>query len=225
MTGFTEATFRVLAELEANNTKAWFDANRDRLYSDARAPFEAMLDSVTMRLAGSKCPLAGSARTMFRQNRDVRFSKDKRPYKPTVSGMITPSGTKSGLGGVVYAQVGPQAGLLAAGFYKLGTADLGLMRDRIIAEPERFSEIAAALAARGLPLSTEDTLRTMPRGYADHDDHPLAGFLKLKSYTVHAPQPKPIWISGDIVQRMVDMALAVAPLLAFGRDALARRSD
>jgi uncharacterized protein (TIGR02453 family) len=105
MTGFTSDTFAVLDELQRNNTKEWYDANKVRLNASARAPFAAMLEVVSALLDGSRYPMRGSAKTMFRQNRDVRFSKDKTLYKTNVSGMITPSGTKGEKEGVVYAQV------------------------------------------------------------------------------------------------------------------------
>ncbi len=222
MTGFSDQTFEVLQALSDNNSKEWYDANRDRLQTHARAPFEAMLRTVSMLLEGSKYPMSGSKKTMFRQNRDVRFSKDKTLYKTTVSGMITPSGTKTEMGGVVYAQVGPKGGWMAAGFYKLSTSDLGLMRDAIIADPDAFARIRDGLTAKGWPLRFENTLRTMPRGYAQHENHSQADALRLKSYVVSADQPKAVWTSGDIVEKMVELAETIGPLLAFGRDALQR---
>lgn len=64
-------------------------------------PFEALLEGVTAKLAGTEIPLKGGRQTTFRMNRDVRFSNDKRPYHEHVSGVLTPSGTKAEAAGVL----------------------------------------------------------------------------------------------------------------------------
>lgn len=220
MTGFTPQTFQVLSELEANNTREWYEENKTRLKDQARTPFASMLGIATVLLDGSRYPLMGSDKTMFRQNRDVRFSKDKTLYKTNVSGMLTKSGTKNEMAGVVYAQIGPTGGLLAGGFYQLSTADLNKVRDRMIADTDQFSDIAAKLEEKGYPLSRDNTLKTMPRGFKQNDDHPLADFLKLKGYTVSNAQPKDVWLSGDIVERLVALAETIGPLNAWVQDAL-----
>lgn len=220
MTGFTDQTFQLLSALEQNNTREWYEENKDALKEHARAPFASMLGITTMLLEGSRYPLIGSDKTMFRQNRDVRFSKDKTLYKSTVSGLLTPTGTKKEMGGVVYAQVGPEAGVLAGGFYQMTTSDLNLVRDRMIADAERFGELADVLARKGYPLRTDNTLKTMPRGFKQHEDHPLAATLKLKGYTVRVEQPKEAWLNGDIVEHIVALAEAIGPMNAWIRDAL-----
>lgn len=78
---FDPRAFELLDALAANNEKAWYDANRPEFEAELRVPFAQMLEAITERLEGSIAPLIGSKRTMFRQNRDVRFSKDKSLYK------------------------------------------------------------------------------------------------------------------------------------------------
>lgn len=224
MTGFTEQTFQMLAGLEQNNTREWYEENKDALKAHARAPFAGMLGVATMLLEGSRYPLMGSDKTMFRQNRDVRFSKDKTLYKSTVSGLLTPTGTKKEMGGVVYAQVGPIGGLIAGGFYQLSTADLNLVRDRMMADSDTFAELVETLGARGYPLAVSNTLKTMPRGFKEHENHPLSDYLKLKGYTVRADQPKEVWLNGDIVERLVALAELLGPLNAWVRNALTYES-
>lgn len=220
MAGFTPKTFQILSTLEANNTREWYEENKEHLKEHARAPFAGMLGVATVLLDGSRYPLIGNDKTMFRQNRDVRFSKDKTLYKNNVSGLLSKSGTKKDMDGVAYAQVGPRGGLIAGGFYQLPTADLNKVRDRMIVDADRFCEIAQTLEDKGLRLSRENTLKTMPRGFKQHEDHTLAEFLKLKAFTVLTQQPKEVWISGDIVERLVALAEAIGPLNAWVRDAL-----
>ena len=220
MTGFSNASFDTLGQLEANNTREWYEENKEALKVHVRLPFAGMLRIASMLLEGSRYPLQGSDKTMFRQNRDVRFSKDKTLYKTNVSGMLTRDGTKQEMGGVVYAQIGPRGGLLAGGYYQLSTQDLNKVRDRMTADTDRFEELTSALAAKGYPLEQDNSLKTMPRGFKQHEDHALADHLKLKGYTVRREQPPEVWLSGDIVERMVELAEAIGPLNAWVRDAL-----
>ncbi|QUJ75672.1 DUF2461 domain-containing protein [Sulfitobacter albidus] len=220
MTGFTKQSFAVLGALAENNNRDWYEANKAEIKRAARVPFAGMLEVTTALLAGSRYPLIGGEKTMFRQHRDVRFSKDKTPYKPTVSGLLTPDGTKAEMGGVVYAQIDPAGGMMAAGFYQLATAELNKVRDRMIADAGTFGDLVEALQDKGYPLSRDNSLKTMPRGMKQHEDHPLADLLKLKGYTVSKPQPQDVWISGDIVEELVHLAEAMGPLNAWIRAAL-----
>lgn len=220
MTGFTTQTFQILGELEENNICEWYEENKERLKEHARLPFAGMLGIATVLLEGSRYPLIGNEKTMFRQNRDVRFSKDKTLYKTHVSGLLSRSGTKKDMDGVAYAQVGSKGGRVAGGFYQLATADLNKVRDRMVVDAEQFADIAKTLEDKGLRLNRENTLKTMPRGFKEHEEHPLAEFLKLKSFTVRAEQPKDIWLSGDIVERLVGLSEMIGPLNAWIRDAL-----
>lgn len=225
MTGFTHHSFDVLAQLEANNTRDWYEENKASLKEHVRVPFAGMLGVAGMLLDGSRYPLSGSEKTMFRQNRDVRFSKDKTLYKTHVSGMLTRDGTKQETGGVVYAQIGPRDGLLAAGYYQLATTDLNKVRDRMIADADRFGEIAGALADKDYPIDRWNTLKTMPRGLKQHETHPLADYLKLKGYTVRREHSRDVWLSGDIVERLVELSEAIGPMNAWIRDALTYESQ
>ncbi|MGB5865034.1 MAG: DUF2461 domain-containing protein [Sulfitobacter sp.] len=220
MAGFTPQSFQLLDQLARNNTRDWYEDHKDTLKKEVREPFAGMLGVATMLLEGSRYPLIGNEKTMFRQNRDVRFSKDKTLYKTNVSGMLTPSGTKSEMGGVVYAQIGRESGMLAAGFYQLGTADLNKVRDRMINDADTFGSLINDLDAMGYPLERDNALKTIPRGFKPHQDHPLADYLRLKSYTVRRYEPQDAWINGDIVERIVALAEIVGPLNSWIRNAL-----
>lgn len=101
---FTPKSFDLLERLESNNEKAWYNEHRKEIDTYIRKPFALALalELATERLEDTEVPLAGGAKTMFRQNRDIRFSKDKSPYSTHVSGLLTPSGCKAEKDGVVY---------------------------------------------------------------------------------------------------------------------------
>ena len=213
---FTRKSFDLLEGLKENNEKAWYDEHREDFDAYLREPFAEVLEMASDRLAETNTPLSGSAKTMFRQNRDVRFSKDKSPYSTQVSGVLTPSGTKGEKEGLIYLQLDASGGMLACGFYKLKAAELAPFRDRIVEKPKEFFSVLKDLDAAGLSLSDEDRLRSMPRGYEDYSDHEHAVHLKLKSLIVQTSLPKTTWLEGDIVDRIVDYGKGCASLLAFG---------
>jgi uncharacterized protein (TIGR02453 family) len=153
---------------------------------------------------------------MFRQNRDVRFSKDKSPYSTHVSGVLTPSGTKSEKEGLVYVQLEATGGLIACGYYKLSPAALGPIRDKIIDEPDEFAQVLKDLKSAGLALSDEDKLTKMPRGYDAYVEHDYAEYIKLKSFIIMVHLGRGAWLDSDIVDCIVDYAKSCASLLEFG---------
>ncbi|NJL48910.1 MAG: DUF2461 domain-containing protein [Leptolyngbyaceae cyanobacterium SM2_5_2] len=214
---FTPTSFELLEGLAANNEKAWYEAHRNDFEAYVRQPFAMTLELATERLAETVVPLKGGPKTMFRQNRDVRFSKDKSPYSTHVSGVLTPSGTKAEKEGLVYVQLEPSGGLIACGFYKLKPAELGTIRDKIVEEPKAFAQVLEDLAVAGLSLSDEDKLTNMPRGYEVHSGHDYADYLKLKSFMTQVNLGRGAWLDGDIVDCIVDYAKGCASLLAFGR--------
>ena len=214
---FTPKTFELLEGLAANNEKAWFDEHRDDFDACVRQPFAMMLELATDILSGTAVPLAGGPKTMFRQNRDVRFSKDKSPYSTHVSGVLTPSGTKAEKEGLVYVQLEASGGLIACGYYKLSPAALGPIRDKIVDEPDEFAQVLKDLEVAGLSFSDEDKLTKMPRGYDAYAEHDYAEYIKLKSFVTMVHLGRGAWLDGDIVDCIVDYAKSCASLLEFGR--------
>jgi uncharacterized protein (TIGR02453 family) len=114
---FTPRSFELLEELDQNNTKEWFAQHRDEFQMQVREPFAAVLEDLTERLSGTDIALKGGADTMFRQARDVRFSPDKRPYSVTVSGLLTPTGTKNEGGRLAYVELTADGGRIGGGMH------------------------------------------------------------------------------------------------------------
>lgn len=163
---FSDRAFELLAKLEADNSKDWFDAHRDEVRQQLQQPFAATLEAISERLRATETPLSGNEKTMFRMNRDVRFSNDKSPYNTHVSGMLTRSGSKAEADGIVYLQLSASGGFVAVGWYKLSPKELGPIRDRMVEHPSKLKAMVEALAKNGLELSEEQSLTAMPRGYA-----------------------------------------------------------
>ena len=215
----SEAGFDLLAELAAENSKAWVDAHRDAMREQVQRPFAEVLVAISDRLADSPLPLKGGENTMFRLNRDVRFSKDKSPYNTHVSGVLTRSGAKKEDDGLTYLQMDAHGGLIACGFYNLPPKALAPIRDRIVARPAEFDTAVRTISKAGFALADDDVLTAMPHGYAHYADARFAGYLKLKSLVVTAKLPKVAWTSGRVVDDAVRMTTACAGLVEFGRAA------
>jgi uncharacterized protein (TIGR02453 family) len=211
--------FRLLAELEANNNRDWFQAHREAIREQLQEPFASTLEAISAALADAPVPLRGGAETMFRMHRDVRFSADKSPYKTNVSGLLTPGGTRDEAGGLMYLHLDSQGGFLACGFYKMPTSVLNRLRDRIVARPDTFRAVLDDLAAAGLELSADDMLKAMPRGYADQAEAWFAEHLKHKTFIVRREIGQADWMSGSVVAEAVRVATACASLLRFGQAA------
>jgi len=165
--GFGPSALKWFEGLEANNQKTWFDANRPTFEAEVKAPLLALLDEFASR--------HGGAVKVFRQNRDVRFSKDKSPYKTNTYGVVSKEGRLP-----FYASINAAGFSCGTGFYGPSKERLSALRDAI-ADDETGPEFEEALTfaeAAGIGLSG-DTLATAPRGFAK--DHPRVALLRHKS--------------------------------------------
>ncbi|MEM6973038.1 MAG: DUF2461 domain-containing protein [Pseudomonadota bacterium] len=211
--------FALLEGLIENNNREWFTANRQAFEDALIAPFAAILEAASERLAAEGAALSGSRDTMFRMNRDVRFSKDNPPYKTAVSGVLTRSGKKSDDDGLAYLHLEAEGGFAAVGFYNLSPAALGPIRDAIIERAAAFDTVLGGLRAAGRELSDGKMLSAMPRGYAEHAAHRHAEHLRRKSLIIKAPLDRSAWTSTDATDALVRLVLDGMPLLDFVRSA------
>jgi uncharacterized protein (TIGR02453 family) len=227
-TGFAPALFDVLEGIEANQTRDWFLEHRQAYEQDVRAPLAAFVESLGIAFAAHDIPLSGSAeRSLFRPNRDVRFSKDKRPYKTNAAAVLTRDGTKAG-NGVFYISLGghglvvERGGMMGAGFYAPEPADLATLRAAMAEHPDRWLSVEADLAAAGLAPSREGALSRLPKGFEAQAGSPVAEALKLRSLHVWRDVPVEALYSPGLIDAAVAFATAALPLLAFGWRAMAR---
>jgi len=210
--------FELLSDLAANNTREWYHANKGEFKGEVLQPFAQVLEEISASLSGTEIELSGGEHTMFRMNRDVRFSKDKSPYKTSVSGLLTPSGTKSEEAGLVYLCIDEAGGFVAGGFHNPDAAALGKMRDRIIGRPSQFAGLRKHLADHEIEIEQDGALKRMPRGFEDHADADYADALRLKQFVVRKDLERSDWESGQVVERVVNFARAICPLIEFYQD-------
>jgi len=133
MSFFTTDYLDFFKELAANNHKDWFDANRKRYETSVKEPFKAFTQHLIDELA-KKEPVFKELKAsdcIFRINRDIRFSKDKTPYKTMCSAVISPNGKKSSSIHGIYFEFGPAHVRAYGGVYEIEKDDLYALREGI----------------------------------------------------------------------------------------------
>ena len=219
-TGFPPATFAFRRGLAANNNRVWFTANKAAYEKNVLAPFHLLLADVVSALAAQGIPLGGDPKkAIFRVHRDVRFSKEKLPYKTHAGAVLTRDGIK-GASGILYIHIDPEGCWLAAGFHAPNPEQLGAIREAIYIDPPRFQVVRADLAKAGLTLDTSETLSRMPRDYQDAADWPVADALRLKRFVVRRPVSEGLVGGPGLVGAAVAFAGEAEALLRFGWSAL-----
>ena len=214
--GFRPAAFSFFRGLRENNDPAWFKPRKAVYEAEVLAPFRALIVAVGEALAEAGIPLSGDpVRSIFRIYRDVRFSPDKRLYKTHAGAVLTRSGGKRDPG-LLYLHLEPGASMVAAGFWHPEPPLLTRLRRAILADPEGFVEIAGRLAAAGCPLSSDDALTRLPRGFEAAKGTPVEDYVCWKSFTAHAALRNKDMQSPTVVDRIVEFAHTVLPLLEWG---------
>jgi len=167
-------------ELQLDNSRSWWAANKDRYAASVRGPVEGLL--------GELADEFGEA-VAYRPHRDVRFSADKSPYKDHQGALVH---VVEGLG--YYVQVGPEGVTTGAGYLPKGPDQLVRLRAAIDAPAtgQELERILGKLAAAGFELQGE-TLRTRPRGVAE--DHPRPELMRRKNVIATRRHGEPPWMS------------------------------
>jgi uncharacterized protein (TIGR02453 family) len=168
--GFGEHAIDFYDGLTADNSKIYWDANKHLYQGDVRAPMEALLAELEPEFGGLGEP------KVFRPYRDVRFSKEKTPYKTHCGGVIE----QGRGGGAYYVQVGPEGLMVGGGCFHLEADQLSRFRVAIddSRRGEALEKIIAKLSKAGFVIRGEQ-LKTKPRGY--ELDHPRIDLLRHKS--------------------------------------------
>ena len=126
-------------ELAANNHKDWFDLNRERYHKNIKEPFEVFVSDLVDELKKDNSKLNINPKSaIFRINRDIRFSKDKSPYKLNRSAAIAPDGKKSIAQGGIYFEIGPGRVMVGGGAFQPDKEELQSLREAIASNPEKF---------------------------------------------------------------------------------------
>jgi uncharacterized protein (TIGR02453 family) len=211
-----------LADLATHNDRAWFEAHRAE-YQALRDGFHAFVGRVIAGIAewDETVRWVDPKDCAYRIYRDVRFSRDRAPYKTTFAASISERGRRGG-GPTYYLHVDERGRLLVAGgVYMPANETLALGREHIAEDPGRLRAILDAPGFRAAfgGLWSEHALKRPPAGYAP--DAPMIEAIKLKSYIVECERDVGRE-GGDVLPWLLETFRTMHPFLSWLGDALAR---
>ena len=170
--GFAPEVFQWFEGLEEDNSREYFAAHRSTYEEQVRGGLEAMLEEHADAFGGEV--------KLFRQFRDLRFSRDKSPYKTTTYGLIY---DVPGLGSGLYAQLSARGLYAGTGYYRMSRDQLERYREAVDDEDYGRRLVTEVARAREVGLSVEgEGVRTAPRGY--RKDHPRIELLRMTSVVI-----------------------------------------
>jgi uncharacterized protein (TIGR02453 family) len=209
-------TIDFLKSLKKNNNKPWFDANK-KTYEEARTAFTDSITQIIAIIARIDPEIANltAKECMFRINRDVRFSKDKRPYKHNMSAYFNKAG-KKGNGAGYYVHIEPGQSFIAAGIWMPEPGDLTKIRQEIdynFAEWKKMTGSTAFKKQFENGIDTSNSLVRPPKGY--DEDNPAIEFLKLKSFVASRPFTDAEVMSREFADGLYKSFKAIKPLVSF----------
>lgn len=139
---FTPDYLNFFKELAANNHKEWFDVNRTRYHNSVKDPFKAFVDALIIEAShiDNEVDIV-SKDAIFRINRDVRFSKDKTPYKLRNSAIISKYGKKDKSYPGLYVELGPEKVGIYGGLFRPTTQELDKIRTAILDNASAFDKL------------------------------------------------------------------------------------
>lgn len=211
--------FSYLEQLSVNNRREWFEQNR-LAYEKAKREVEALVQNCILSLDNlmdlSRCE---AKKCLFRIHRDVRFSKNKDPYKTNFAALIGPDGKKSKDVVAVYLHFQPGASFLAAGLYEPDKDQLAKIRQEIDYNGTKFREILNQqdfMAAFGGMKGSQ--LKTIPKGYStENSEADLLRFTQF--YVMHSFSDAEVY-APDFPQNVRKHAELVQPFLGFLEEAM-----
>lgn len=218
----TKESLQFLDDLKVNNNRDWFQSQKKR-YEIFKQDYHQLVSDFldTMKPLDPSLELLQVKDCTFRINRDIRFSKDKSPYKAHL-GVWLSAGAKGANRSGYYVHIEKGASFIAGGFYSPDAAELKKVRKEIAFFYDDLQEILAdknfKKEFKSLDVNESNSLKSMPRGY--EKDHPAIEFLKLKSYTVSQKYDISEVTKKDFVSKMSQKLISLKPFNEFINRAL-----
>ncbi len=218
----SKESLKFLEDLKSNNNRDWFQDNKKR-YEAYKTDYHQLIRDFLeiMKPQDATLELLEVKNCTFRINRDIRFSKDKSPYKTHLSvWMSTNPGAGNTPGYYVHLEKGKS--FIAAGLYSPEASELKKIRKEIAFFYEDLEEIIAnpkfKKEFKGLDRTETNALKNAPRDY--EKDHPAIEFLKLKSFVAIQPLSDADLLKPNFVNYVSEKLIILKPLTAFLNRAL-----
>ncbi len=212
---FSEQTFDFLEELEHRNNREWFEENKPVYETELKARMLAVIEAINARLSEiAPDHLRPANKAMLRIYRDVRFAKDKTPYKTQLSAFWPRQGLEKTGGAGLFLQVGVHGVMVAGGAWSPGSDQLFAIRNYLLEHHEQARALLAGAAKTGLtdPLDANPLVRPA-KGFAP--EHPAADLLRNRRWALTAHLPGETALSDDFIDLVIERLQVVLPLTNF----------
>lgn len=223
MRSFTPELFAFLRDLAGNNDRAWFQANKARYEEAVREPalqfidaFAAPLAEISPHLVADSRPVGGS---LYRIHRDVRFSRDKSPYKTNAAITFRHELGRGAHAPVYHLHLEPGRVFCGAGVWRPDRETVGRLRAAIATDPDGWRAAVGAAAFAERYTLAGDSLKRPPAGF--DAGHPLIEDLKRKDFVATERLTQGEVTSGGFIDRYAEACRAASPFMGFLCRALA----
>ena len=208
-THIEKSTLKFLKDLAKNNDRVWFKASKNE-YDYALANMKGLIESIETEL--NKVDMI-EKKKVFRIYRDVRFSKDKTPYKDHLGGSFTRATTERRGGYFLGIQPGNKS-IIAGGFWNPESTDIKRVREELALDPSDFRKIINAKKFKDLFGQLEgQSLKNIPRGF--DKESPAGDLLRMKQYLCYRPVSDKEIIEPDFLKKVVDTYRGMLPFFNF----------
>ena len=212
-TGFRQEAFDFLIALGLNNDRSWFTPRKGEYEALLKEPLEAFCVALGEEFAKRKIPMRSDERSPFRIYRDVRFSKDKSPYKTNLGASFPWTGEGGGVGG--YLHLSPGESFTGGGMYHPSTARLAAWRDAVVNDRDG---VHAAIKDKKFvkaygTVNAESSLKKAPTGFDPAD--PDIELLKLKDVIFGHPITDAETQDPELPKRIASDLAASLPVMRY----------
>jgi uncharacterized protein (TIGR02453 family) len=214
---FRRALFTFLRDLEKNNNRDWFQANKSRYEDQVKEPalefisgFGPHLREISPHFQAIPKASGGS---LFRIYKDVRFSKDKTPYKTTVGIHFRHERAKDAHAPGFYLHIAPGEIFVGSGIWRPDGSTLKGIRDHLVADPGGWKKSISSKAFKADWALEGDSLKRPPRGY--DPEHPLVDDLRRKDFIAVTRLTQKTLLAPDFPRQFTRLCKQGAPLTRF----------
>ncbi len=214
--GMGKKALPFLKALGFHQDRDWFKENKALYESEVKVPLGNLIEHVSARMEAEGLPLRGTRKTsLYRVNRDVRFSKNKDPYNTHASALLTRTGTKKDQG-FAYVHMSNERSFIATGFYGLSSAELAAMRKAILQKSSKLQPMLDGFKTHGLEFDYSESLKRNPRGFEKLDDEALQKLVRLKHHHFVREIDNKDLTTPKIADDLIALTHTTLPFLEFG---------
>lgn len=222
---FSPEFFDFLAELKENNTREWFQNNKERFVAEVQAPmlrfiadFAAPLKAISPHFVADPRPSGGS---MFRIYRDVRFSKDKKPYKTHAAAQFRHRAGRDAHAPGFYLHLEPGNVFVGAGSWHPAPDALSDIRGAIVEQPSRWRSAISDPGFRKHHRLGGESLQRAPRGF--DPEHPLIDEIKRRDFICVEEFTQSAACKTGFIDRVETSCRAAGPFVKFLTEAVRQK--